>query len=198
LYAHGVECRSASDYDLSSPDETGAAFLENAILKAQHVAQATGLSALGDDSGFCVNALDGLPGIHALDWSGPDENFRAACQRVLDMLDERRAPDRSAYYVTALALCWPDGHVEHAHGTAEGFISPIMRGSGFGYDSIFIPVGEERTMAEIEANSSGTMAARGHFSHRAEALQVLIHRCFGHPESNVSGSSRGPSFGFGH
>jgi XTP/dITP diphosphohydrolase len=178
LSAHGIECRSAADFDLSCPDETGGTFLENAILKARHVAQATGLPALGDDSGFCVNALDGLPGIHALDWAGPEGDFSVACQRVLKMLEARRAPDRSAYYTTALALCWPDGHVEHAHGTAEGTIASTMRGSGFGYDSIFIPVGEKRTMAEIEANSSGSMAARGLFSHRAQALQALVRRCF--------------------
>ena len=80
--------------------------------------------------------------------------------------------------MTALALCWPDGHVEHAEGAAEGTVAPAARGQGFGYASIFVPEGEARTMAEIEANASSMMAARAAHSHRARALQVLVERCF--------------------
>jgi len=179
----GAECRPAADFALPIPDETGATFFENAAIKARHAAAITGLPALADDSGFCVEALGGLPGIHSLDWAGPTGDFTAACQRVLDMLESRAVPERGAYYTTALALCWPDGHVEYAQGRVEGIVAPAIEGNGFGYDSIFIPAGETRTMAIIEASPADGMSARSIHSHRAQALHALIARCF--PESNL-------------
>ena len=112
LGPHGIEPVSAADLDLPEPEETGTTFVANAELKALQAADLSGLPALADDSGLCVEALNGDPGIFSARWAGETKDFSIAMQRVEDKL-AALPPEtgRDAHFVCALALAWPDGHV---------------------------------------------------------------------------------------
>ncbi|MCB1782786.1 MAG: RdgB/HAM1 family non-canonical purine NTP pyrophosphatase [Alphaproteobacteria bacterium] len=161
---------TAGALGLPEPEETGDTFAENAVLKARAAALASGLPALADDSGLCVSALDGAPGIYSARWAGPGKDFAAAMAKIhCDMGD---AADRSAAFVCALALCWPDGHAEVFEGRAEGqIVWPMRGGKGFGYDPFFVPDGHERTFAEMEPEEKHAI------SHRARAFAKLVSEC---------------------
>jgi XTP/dITP diphosphohydrolase len=164
---------SAIDHGVPEPEETEDSFLGNAALKALHVARATGLPALADDSGLAVTALDGAPGITSARWAeGPGgRDFGRAMRLVEERLGD--ATDRSARFVCALALAWPDGHVEAVEGTVEGMLVWPPRGDrGFGYDPMFQPRGHARTFGEMEA------AEKHGMSHRADAFAKLVALCF--------------------
>lgn len=167
-----VEVISAGDLGLPEPEETGATFIANAELKALAAATASGLPALADDSGLAVNALGGAPGIYSARWAGPDKDFNRAMRRVEEEL--RGAADRSAAFVCALALAWPDGHVETFEGTIQGaLVWPPRGGKGFGYDPMFIPLNYCETFGEMEP------AGKHAISHRARAFSKLVDECFG-------------------
>lgn len=162
---------TAADLDLPEPEETGATFTENAVLKAKAAAQASGLPSLADDSGMSVAALDGDPGIYSARWAGPDKDFNAAMARVHDLMGDNA--DRGAAFIAVLALAWPDGHVEVAEGRIEGTIVWPMRGAGgFGYDPMFLPHGYNQTFGEMAPEKKKAI------SHRAMALQKLVKDCF--------------------
>ncbi len=162
---------SAADLALPEPDETGETFTDNAKLKAVAAAEASGLPALADDSGLCVVALDGAPGIYSARWAGPNRDFGHAMDRIKVALDDN--PDREAYFVCVLALAWPDGHCETFEGRVYGALTFPPRGDkGFGYDPIFEPVGEDRTFAEMDP------AEKHQMSHRAQAFDLLLAACF--------------------
>lgn len=166
---------SAGDMDISEPEETGSTFIDNAVLKARHSALASGQPALADDSGLAVTALGGDPGIYSARWAvRPDSSrdFAHAMHQVETALGE--AADRSARFVCALALAWPDGHVEAVEGTVEGHLVWPPRGShGFGYDPVFVPTGRTDTFGEMDPAEKHTI------SHRADAFAKLVARCFG-------------------
>lgn len=172
LSPYGVEVVSAGDLGLAEPEETGTTFIDNALLKAHAAADAAKLPALADDSGLAVNALDGAPGIYSARWAGAGKDFGAAMEKVEELL--RGSEDRSAKFVCALALAWPDGHADVFEGTVRGEITWPPRGDkGFGYDPIFTADGEDITFAEMEP-------ARKHaLSHRADAFAKLVRACFG-------------------
>ena len=135
------EIKSAADFGLPEPEETGTSFTENAILKARAAAQATNLPCLADDSGLAVDALDGAPGIYSARWAGPDKDFQAAMQRVHDELGGIDGT-QTARFIAVLALVFPDGTTECFEGTVEGTLNWPPRGDkGFGYDPIFTPDG---------------------------------------------------------
>ncbi len=162
---------SAADLGLAEPEETGETFTDNARLKALAAAEASGLPALADDSGLCVVALDGAPGIYSARWAGPNRDFGHAMDRIKVALDDN--PDREAYFVCVLALAWPDGHCETFEGRVYGALTFPPRGDkGFGYDPIFEPVGEDRTFAEMDP------AEKHQMSHRAQAFDLLLAACF--------------------
>jgi XTP/dITP diphosphohydrolase len=168
------ECEifSAGDLGLDEPIETGTTFAANAELKARAAAQSAGLAALADDSGLAVTALGGEPGILSARWAGPDKDFTIAMQKVEDRLAEEN--DRSAHFVCALALCWPDGHMETFEGRVDGtLIWPPKGDKGFGYDPVFVADGFEATFAEMEPDEKHSI------SHRADAFRKLIDGCFG-------------------
>jgi len=147
-------------------------FIGNALLKAHAAASAAGIAALADDSGLAVTALGGDPGIYSARWAGPSKDFALAMQKV----EERLAgnSDRSAKFVCALALAWPDGHAETVEGTVSGELVWPPRGRrGFGYDPIFRPAGHEITFGEMDP------AVKHEISHRADAFRQLVARCFG-------------------
>lgn len=165
---------SAGALGLPEPEETGSTFRENAAIKALASARASQEAALSDDSGLAVAALGGEPGIHSARWGGPERDFGIAMRRVEDSLP-KDAP-RSAAFVCALALAWPDGHVEIFEGRVEGRIVWPPRGTrGFGYDPIFVPDGGELTFGEMEPD------AKHAISHRADAFDKLAATCFADP-----------------
>jgi len=162
---------SAGDLNLAEPEETETSFIGNAELKARAAAAASGLPALADDSGLVVPALDGAPGIYSARWAGPDKDFSVAMRRVETELGDR---DPSAYFVCALTLAWPDGHVESVEGRIRGrLVFPGRGDKGFGYDPIFIAEGRDITFAEMDPNEKHGI------SHRADAFAQLVARCFG-------------------
>jgi XTP/dITP diphosphohydrolase len=171
LRPRGFRPVSASELRLPEPEETGASFTENATIKASAAALAAKLPALADDSGLVVPALGGAPGIHSARWAGPDRDFAAAMRRVQSELGD--TPDRRAHFICALALAWPDGHVETFEGRVDGMLVWPPRGTrGFGYDPMFLPEDGTLTFGEMEP------AAKHAISHRARAFAKLVDQCF--------------------
>ncbi len=164
LSPRGILVRGAAELGLKEPEETGQTFAENALLKARAAAKESGLAALADDSGLCVTALDGAPGIHSARWAGPDKDFAFAMARVEREL--KGARDTSAKFVCALALAIPSGEAEIFEGEVRGHLVFPPRGTnGFGYDSIFVADGMSRTFGEIDP------AQKHAISHRARAFE---------------------------
>jgi len=158
--------------DLPEPKETGYTFRANAELKARAAAQAANMPALADDSGLTVAALDGAPGIYSARWGGKTKNFDLAMNRVHRALIDK--PDKSAAFICALALVWPDGHAEIFEGRIDGAIVEPARGrNGFGYDPIFQAVGQTLTFGEMDPDEKHVI------SHRADAFEQLVAACFG-------------------
>jgi XTP/dITP diphosphohydrolase len=185
LGPYGIVPVSAAELDLPEPDEIGATFADNADLKARQAADLSGLPALADDSGLCVDALDGRPGIHSARWAlvdpsvapeaGPGEvvgqrDFGFAMRRVEAEL-EAAGPEasRAAHFVCALCLCWPDGRAEIFEGRVDGVLVWPPRGDrGFGYDPMFQPFGCSETFGEMDP------AEKHRISHRADAFGKLV------------------------
>ena len=162
---------AAADLGLAEPEETGASFAANAEIKAHAAAAAGGHPALADDSGLVVPALGGAPGIHSARWAGPDRDFAAAMRRIEDGL--AGAADRSAHFVCALALAWPDGACVTVEGRVDGTLAWPPRGAhGFGYDPVFVPTGGDLTFGEMAP------AEKHRISHRADAFRRLLAACF--------------------
>ncbi|MET0137495.1 MAG: RdgB/HAM1 family non-canonical purine NTP pyrophosphatase [Sphingobium sp.] len=168
----GIEPVSAASLDLPEPEETGTSFIANAELKAMQAADLSGLPALADDSGLCVEALNGDPGIFSARWAGPGKDFGLAMQRVWQEVSAR-GPDEGhdAHFVCALCVAWPDGHTESFEGRVDGGIVWPPRGDrGFGYDPFFVPAGHDISFGEMEP------AAKHAMSHRAQAFAQLKDR----------------------
>ncbi|MBX9934501.1 MAG: RdgB/HAM1 family non-canonical purine NTP pyrophosphatase [Methylobacterium sp.] len=179
LEPFGIEAVSAGEFSLAEPDETGTMFCENAAIKAQAAASASGLPAFADDSGLCVNALDGAPGLFSARWAGPSKDFAAAMARIAHELDRRGATERRGHFVSALVIAWPDGHLETFEGRVFGEIVPPRGTLGFGYDPLFLPEGHHRTFGEMSSEEKHgvdwqTGAA---LSHRARAFVLLAEAC---------------------
>lgn len=164
----GYQIKSAIELDLDEPEETEMTFTGNAILKARAAAIATGAPALSDDSGLAVNALGGMPGIYSARWAGQPRDFYRAMQRVETALQETGSEDRSAQFICALAIVWPDGEEIVFEGSVAGDLVWPPRGEhGFGYDPIFVATGEDITFGEMEPGKKHAM------SHRADAFEKL-------------------------
>ena len=170
LGPHGIEPVSAGALDLPEPEETGTTFVANAELKALQAADLSGFPALADDSGLCVEALGGEPGIFSARWGGDGKDFDLAMRRVEERL-AALGPDvsRAAHFVCALALAWPDGHVEWFEGRVDGTLVWPPRGDrGFGYDPMFVANGMDQSFGEIEPAQKHAM------SHRADAFRQMV------------------------
>ena len=162
-----ITLKSAADFNLPEPDETEETFIGNALLKARAAVQATGLPSLADDSGLCVDALNGAPGIYSARWGETPEgrDFNMAMARVNK---EAGGIDgtQTAHFTAVLALVYPDGREEVFEGIMKGHLCWPMRGSkGHGYDPIFIPEGYDLTCAEMEP------VQKNEISHRALAVE---------------------------
>ena len=164
----GFEVVSAGDLNLDEAEETEFTFEGNALIKARAAAQATGAPALSDDSGLEVTALGGMPGVHTAIWAGEPRDFYKAMEKVERELQAIDADDRSARFVSCLAVAWPDGHEVTFRGEVEGTLTWPPRGEmGFGYDPVFVPTGFDVTFAELEPAQKHAM------SHRAMAFEKL-------------------------
>ena len=179
LAPHGLEAVSAGELDLPEPEETGLTFKENAAIKALAAAQATGLPAFADDSGLCVEALGGEPGIYSARWAGPDKDFTRAMRQIEELLQSKGAvmpAQRRAWFISALTIAWPDGHLAEVEGRVDGQLVWPPRGTmGFGYDPAFLPDGETRTFGELSREEKHGLPPLGRgLSHRARAFIALV------------------------
>jgi len=170
----GVSCVGAEELGLPEPEEIGNSFADNADLKAREAADLSGLPALADDSGLCVDALHGRPGIFSARWAEDEQGNRdwmRAMERVWSEV-EAAGPDagHDAHFACALAIAWPnDGQVENFEGRVDGTLTWPPRGSnGFGYDPIFVANGREVTFGEMDP------AEKHSISHRADAFRKLV------------------------
>jgi XTP/dITP diphosphohydrolase len=166
LGPHGLDEVSAGSLGLPEPEETETTFTGNARLKALAAATASGLPAIADDSGLCVDALDGAPGIYSARWAGAGKDFSVAMARVNDELGDK---PRTAHFICALCVAWPDGHTETVEGRVDGTLAWPPRGAnGFGYDPMFLMDGQRQTYGEM------TRADKEADNHRARAFQQLV------------------------
>ena len=170
--------------DVPDIAETGATFAENALIKARAVAAATGLPAVADDSGLCVDALNGMPGILSARWAGghgdDEANLDLVLRQLADIADDRRG----AHFACAAALALPSGEAEVVTGEIYGVLLRERRGAnGFGYDPIFRPDGYDRTTAEMDS------AEKDAISHRGKALRALVPHIAARLEESSSSSS---------
>jgi XTP/dITP diphosphohydrolase len=169
LAPKGIVVVSAAALGLPEPEETEPDFVGNARLKALAAANAAGLPALSDDSGFCTAAMDGGPGVLSARFAGPQKDFATAMRRIHDATT---TSDR-AWFVCALCLAWPDGETASFLGRVEGrTIWPPRGPNGFGYDPMFVPDGAIQSFGEMD------QATKHQISHRARAFEALVAACF--------------------
>ncbi|MFA6123937.1 MAG: RdgB/HAM1 family non-canonical purine NTP pyrophosphatase [Sphingomonas sp.] len=172
LTPYGIEAISAADLDLPEPEETGTTFVANAELKALQAADLSGLPALADDSGLCVDALGGDPGVYTANWAEtPNGRDWTLAMTKVEQALAAKGPDasRDAHFVCVLALAWPNGHVQWFEGRADGTLTWPPRGAvGFGYDPVFVPTGSDLTYAEMDPTQKHAI------SHRAAAFAQMM------------------------
>lgn len=167
LSAHGVEVVLQSDLGLRvDVEETGETFAENALLKARAVMEACGLPAIADDSGVCVDALNGAPGVYSARYGGPDLDDTGRYRLLLENM--RGAGSRAAHFTSAIACVFPNGDVIEAQGECPGTIAFAPQGDGgFGYDPVFFLPQLRKTYAQLTPEEKAAV------SHRGKALEVF-------------------------
>ena len=149
-------------------EETGTTFEENSLIKAEAIMKATGMPAIADDSGLEADALNGAPGVYSARYSGEGATDESNNAKLLKLMENIPDDERSARFVSVVTLCFPDGTVVAARGECPGTLRRSPRGDGgFGYDPLFVPVGYDKTYAEISAEEKNII------SHRAKALGIL-------------------------
>jgi XTP/dITP diphosphohydrolase len=172
LRPYQIDIVSAGALGLPEPEETAPDFVGNARIKALAAATATGIPAFSDDSGFCVAALDGAPGVLSARWAGPEKDFAKAMGLVNERVDT--SEERRVWFMAALCLAWPDAHTETFLGRVDGtMVWPPRGDKGFGYDPMFLPEGGGLTFGEMEPDAKHTV------SHRARAFAQVMVACFG-------------------
>ena len=166
----GINVITPDELSIPEPVENGSTFIENAKIKAWSAVINSGKTSLSDDSGLVVPALNGAPGIYSARWAGPGKNFTAAMARLNKELGDK---DRRAFFVAALVLLWPDGHMEAFEGKVHGMLVwPPSGNLGFGYDPMFLPNGQKKTFGEF------TPSEKHRYSHRSDAFSQLAAACF--------------------
>jgi XTP/dITP diphosphohydrolase len=176
LAPHGVEVVSAGELGLGEPEETENTFEGNARIKAKAAMLASGFITISDDSGLCVDALNGDPGVYTADWAGPSRDWMMAMRTVEEKLQAAGAVDnaqRGAAFMCTLCVMWPDGEEKFFVGRVPGHMSWPPRGAfGHGYDPVFVPHGETMCFAEM------THEKKNSLSHRAKAVELLLKDLF--------------------
>lgn len=161
----GITVKSALDMDLPDVEETGTTFAENSLIKSQTIAKLTGIPCLADDSGLCVDALNGAPGVYSARYA-PDRDFNKGMEKLLREIQESGNPSRAAHFACVVSLAFPDGTYELFEGRVEGKIAEKKSGEkGFGYDPLFIPDGYDCSFAEMDKDEKNKI------SHRGRAMQ---------------------------
>lgn len=182
LTPFGITTVSAGELGLPEPEETGASFIANAEIKARAAADHAKTPALADDSGLCVDALDGAPGINSARWAGDSRDFGAAMEKVEQALRAAKAhPPFKAHFACVLSLAFPGGRTLNFEGKVFGELVFPPRGRlGFGYDPIFLPEGSVRTFGEMSSEEKHSIPSDGSLalSHRARAFQIFARACF--------------------
>ncbi len=178
----GLELVSAGELGLEEPEETGKTFAQNARIKAHAAARQSGILSLSDDSGLCVDALGGAPGVHTARWAGPDRDFVAGMERVereLEKAGARTPAQRSAHFNATLCLAAPDGSELIFEGIVPGELVWPPRGEkGFGFDPIFMPEGFDITFGEMSSEEKHAwQPGKPGLSHRARAFSRLVEAC---------------------
>jgi XTP/dITP diphosphohydrolase len=172
LAPFGVAAVSAGELGLGEPEETETTFEGNARIKAKAAQQASGLITIADDSGLCVDALGGAPGVYTANWAGPSRDWMMAMRTVDEKLQAAHAttPEtRGAQFMCTLLVLWPDGHEQIYVGRVPGHLTWPPRGAfGHGYDPVFVPAGENTSFAEMSAEKKNSL------SHRAKAVELLV------------------------
>ena len=167
-----LEAISAASLNLPEPEETEDTFIGNALIKARAAAGASGLPSIADDSGLCVEALAGAPGVYSARWAGPTKDFSLAMSEVHRCMMASGNSSNNAHFVCALALAWPDGATQVFEGEVRGQIVWPPRGTlGFGYDPMFVPEGHTITFGEMAPADKHAM------SHRARAFAKFVEAC---------------------
>ena len=168
-----IDVLSTKDFTMIEPDENGASFEENALIKSNFVSKQSGLPSLSDDSGICFPDLDNSPGIYSARWAGKNKNFSLAMLKVYHGLKKLKKPTNKCFFICSLSLAWPDGYNVTVSGKIDGVFTWPPRGKkGFGYDPIFKPLGHNMTFAEMEPDFKHGI------SHRSFAFKKLIDLCF--------------------
>ena len=171
LKPYSFTIQSASDLKIKEPKETGKNFIENAILKAKFVSKKSGCIALADDSGLCINLLNGEPGIYSARWAGKDKDFKLAIKKIekkLIKIDPNSNIKYRSHFCCALALSFPNGQTISFQGKVYGQLQFPAKGlNGFGYDPIFVPNGYKKTFGEMN------YAYKERISHRQKAFKKL-------------------------
>ena len=162
---------AASEFSIKEPKETGRTFIDNSIIKAKAVAKKSKLISLADDSGLCINSLDGKPGIYSARWAGKHKDFGLAMKKIEKELNKISSNSKEmlrAHFCCALTLCYPTGKIISFQGKIFGYLQFPPRGSnGFGYDPIFVPDGYIKTFGEM------SFSYKERISHRQIAFDKL-------------------------
>ena len=168
LSRYEVNVSSSENFGMKEPEENGDSFEENALIKASETANFCGQIALSDDSGLCVDDLDGDPGIFSARWAGPKKDFLKASKDIEKKLIEIGSSNYSAYFICVLAVCWPDGESRIFKGKINGNLNFPPKGNlGFGYDPIFIPRNYDITFGEMDP------IIKHKISHRSVAFDLF-------------------------
>ncbi len=164
-----INILTSKDFNLKEPVENGKTFEENALIKSKYTSVNSGLVSLSDDSGICIDALDGKPGIHSARIAGSNKDFLQAMKKLY--LEIKKYENKACQFVCALSLCWPNGQNITVRGEIFGnFVWPPRGKLGFGYDPIFLPRGFNKTFGEMSPNKKHSI------SHRQMAFKKLIKK----------------------
>ena len=168
-----IKKHSPKEFKILGPEEKGASFKENSIIKASYFSKKTNLVCLSDDSGLEIDLLKGAPGVYSARWNGIRNNFDKAIQKVFKEMSKIKKDwksENTARFVCCMTLFWPDGINYSSKGVVKGKISTKKKGkNGFGYDPLFIPIGHNKTFAEMSTKEKNTV------SHRSLAINKFIN-----------------------
>ena len=163
-----IAVKTSDDIEIPDVEETGTTFAENSLLKSSAIAKITGIACIADDSGLCVDALNGAPGVYSARYS-PNRDFNKGMDKLLTEMKESANKSRSAHFSCVISLAYPDGKYEIFEGRVDGHIAEKKQGNGgFGYDPLFIPDGFDKSFAELGSE------VKNNISHRARAMQKLL------------------------
>ncbi len=163
-----IAVKSYKDIEIPDVEETGTTFAENSVLKSSQIAKLTGIVCIADDSGLCVDALDGAPGVYSARYA-PNRDFDKGMEKLLKEMEESGNSSRLAHFSCVISIAYPDGKYKTFEGRVDGHIAKEKHGNGgFGYDPLFIPDGYNESFAELGAE------IKNKISHRARAMQKLL------------------------